>query len=393
MGFAARLLFLFAPLSLAAQEWKPTLDQIRENIKSQLEKTTNYTCVETVERRYWQLPTDQNTCSEPLARPTVATTVTDRLRLDVAVAEDSEIFSWHGESKFTSSDVSDVVKEGPAASGSYVGYLKNVFMTDGVNFTYDGKSTVAGREIHRFSFTVDRVASRFLIDKILVPFHGEFLADANTLRLLSMTLIPDEMPITNGLCALHTTVEYTADSALLIPSVVVLRIGHSTHLLTENYTQYSNCRAFGSESTIRFDGADTPSQAAPAQMGPPEDLPPSLEMRIALKNSINDEIAYVGDALEGALVHAVHLGPGNSVVIPAGTPVHGVIKMMQTRSLPKPSYYVKLEFDRFTFQGKTYSFHARNRSLPDGVAIFKGEHFNLGSHYAADYVTVPANWR
>ncbi len=56
----------------------------------------------------------------------------DRLRLDVAVSEGNEIFSWHGGSKFSSAGVNGVVKSGPISSGSFVGYLRNILFTQGV---------------------------------------------------------------------------------------------------------------------------------------------------------------------------------------------------------------------------------------------------------------------
>jgi hypothetical protein len=55
--------------------------------------------------------------------------VRNRLRLDVAVVDGAETFSWAGARQFETSHVEDLVKSGAAGSGEFISYLTSVFWT------------------------------------------------------------------------------------------------------------------------------------------------------------------------------------------------------------------------------------------------------------------------
>ena len=51
----------------------------------------------------------------------------DRLRLDVAVVDGGEIFSWAGAGKFETHDVDKLVGDGASGSGEFGSFLASVF--------------------------------------------------------------------------------------------------------------------------------------------------------------------------------------------------------------------------------------------------------------------------
>jgi len=114
---------------LTAQE---VFNRARENVARQLLAVANYTCVLTVDRTLYAEPGRFTAGCAVADRITEKPFMHDRLRLDVAVSEGDEIFSWHGGSRFSSAGVTDIVKAGPISSGSFVGYLRNILFTQGV---------------------------------------------------------------------------------------------------------------------------------------------------------------------------------------------------------------------------------------------------------------------
>src|SRR5689334_24435113 len=85
-------------------------NRARDNVARQLSVVSNYTCVLTVHRTLYFEPGRGNAGCGVADRLANKLFMQDRLRLDVAVSEGNEIFSWHGGSKFSSAGVSELVK-------------------------------------------------------------------------------------------------------------------------------------------------------------------------------------------------------------------------------------------------------------------------------------------
>ena len=137
---------------------------------------------------------------------------TDRLRLDVAVAQGREIVSWAGAGQFDTRRVDEVVGEGPTGTGAFGLYLVNVFDNSGVHFRYLGQKTVAGRSLLEYRFTVPVEASGYRVSGHegwhYTAYDGTFQIDPETLELLRLDLRTDELPPETGMCEARTTLEY-----------------------------------------------------------------------------------------------------------------------------------------------------------------------------------------
>lgn len=227
----AALAFLFASGTLQA----PTVNQfeilkrVKANVVAELAVAANYTCVQTVERIYYRM---RHACLANAAHGKPKEFMRDRLRLDVAVSEGNEIYSWHGESKFTSTQISDVISEGPRTSGQFVGFLRNIFATPGIQFSFLGASQEDGKPLYRFSFVVQVLRSLYYLSgraySGIVPYHGEFSVDAADCKLLRLTIVADDVPAAAGMCSVETQMDYQlvriADHEALLPASYVLNL-------------------------------------------------------------------------------------------------------------------------------------------------------------------------
>ena len=168
-------LILALGITLAtAAEPDPAIVLQRVAIKTSVRAATlpNYTCVQTVNRDYYKpLATAVGeTCAKVLAErrhPTVDTglrlSLTDRLRLDVALTAHGEIYSWVGASKFEEAGIDAVVHNGPIASGSFGAFLTVVFGQDPKSFHHRGISQADGRSLMEYTFQVEKEDSRYKV--------------------------------------------------------------------------------------------------------------------------------------------------------------------------------------------------------------------------------------
>src|SRR5581483_11656577 len=134
-----RWLLLFAAavaLARGADDPEQILAYVAQNVAAQIAKAQNYTCVETIDRTYfvnkWPM---RPGCSSPMSARNRKRFMHDRLRLDIAVSQTGEMYSWHAEKKFSSGRLSEVVSSGPISSGNFVGYLYNIFLDKGTHFS------------------------------------------------------------------------------------------------------------------------------------------------------------------------------------------------------------------------------------------------------------------
>ena len=115
----------------------------------------------------------------------------DRLRLEVTISAGQEIYSWPGATRFDSRDVSEIIREGPIATGSFGAHLLAVFDNPRVEFHFAGERSEAGRRLLEYRFAVPLAASRYRVRSggfsETIAYEGSFLLDPATLDLLRLT--------------------------------------------------------------------------------------------------------------------------------------------------------------------------------------------------------------
>ncbi len=360
---------------LAAAAWAAhdnnsrALQSIRLKVAGQLSKSANYACVETLERTYLRgnSPTSA-ICSTAEDTFEAQEIMRDRLRLNLAVSQGSEIFSWRGENKFISANIDKIVQSGPISSGSFVGFIRNIFMDQGVKFVYRGGATEQGAATLRFDYKVGKAVSRFRIEgqggkAAIVAFHGSFSANAATFELARLKIVADQIPSGLNICSTESEVRYQmaniSGARTLIPQSFQLQIDSADHIHTVSKGDYSQCHEFRAESRLRF---DTPNVTIPefSQRAVERWLPAGLNIHAALMTNIDGKTAFTGDALEARVTEAVN-APNGKTLVPANAILHGVITQLETFYSPGKYYALRIEFNRVSFGDRTLLLRAIHR--------------------------------
>lgn len=396
------------------------LARVRQVIAAQIKKSANYTCVQTVDRAYFaEAGPPLPRCSDGPKKTDRKPIMHDRLRLDVAVSEGNEIYSWHGENKFSSSMISDVVGNGPISSGNFIGFLHNIFLVGGIQFKYSGRFELDGATKFRFDYVVPLAISGYHVQakhgSSIVPFHGSFIINAADYQLSRLQVIADSIPPDTRICSAETDVSYQmvniSGSPSLVPAVFVLRMNDDTRLYTVNRNEYSQCREFRGESTLRFDLSNEPVESATAsERNLDEWLPAGLTLRVGLRTPIDDRTSYTGDAVEGILLGPLQ-EPDTQRIIPKGAVLHGVITLLEHRQEPWKHHLLSVRFDRLTYGKNSFLLSAVPKTpektlqqlgdlygspLPstiaadchNGVFAVGSSHLRFDSHFSGEWITM-----
>lgn len=328
------LLLVWLRLSAMAQtDPSELLLQVRDRVLHTLDRLPRYMCTQTVNRsqyepdRYVYL----KSCEDmEQGRDTVwksLHTTSDRLRLDVAVAAQREMYSWVGENQFENRDLSDIVKEGSISSGYFQGFLQLVFRSDNADFSYAGETSEGGRKLVEYRYRVPLESSHYTFSArghtVTTAYEGVVLADPDTAELVRLTVRTSHLPSETGACEAATTMNYSRfrlnGDNFLLPSETHMRIQDLNGRESENGTVYSACHEFLGESTLTFGAAPDPAprKAAPSSQ---ETIPAGLRFSVALAEDIPVATAAAGDAVKAMLTIALR-SADKQVLVPKGTPV------------------------------------------------------------------------
>jgi hypothetical protein len=346
-------------------------NRARDNVARQLSAVSNYTCVLTVHRTLYFEPGRGNAGCAVADRLANKLFMQDRLRLDVAVSEGNEIFSWHGGSKFSSAGVSELVKSGPISSGSFVGYLHNILFTPGVAIHLNRDQS--DRKTYVFEYSVPLKSSAYQIHgrkgSFLVPYHGSFAVHTDTFNLQSLSVNTSDIPRRAEVCTADTEIAYQnvdiAGKSLLIPKSFALHVLDANTIDTVSNSEYTDCREFRGESTVRFDFDDSPQGQSDAPVHD-QPLPAGMRMHVRLLTPIDDHNSFTGDPVQGVLLQPLVL-KNRRITIPKGAIVSGVLSRLELRYQPTREYIVAIHWDRLAAGPNTYLLNANAvRQYPNG---------------------------
>src|SRR6476646_3387494 len=129
----------FIALAAFAQDPFESLQRARDKMLSEIPTRPRYTCVETIDRSYFSrrsLLSSPPSCERLSADPKAGRTklrldATDRLRVAVAVAQGSEIFSWTRPASFSYS-LEQILQFGPTGTGAFAAHLIDIFSNPSV---------------------------------------------------------------------------------------------------------------------------------------------------------------------------------------------------------------------------------------------------------------------
>jgi hypothetical protein len=323
------------------------LKQARSKILASVARSLRYTCVETVERNFHRpaAATLDRPCAVVLElrrKPTLDMVLrpytTDRLRLDVTLVPEGEMYSWVGASHFENAGIDNVVQQGPIGSGAFAGLLDVLFLKDVKKFEFKGNEVVNGIELMEYAFDVPQNASHNIVkinDKFVpTAYSGTIWLNAATSDLVRVRKVTAELPAASGACQTDTTLDFgitrIGDAPLLLPTNERERFVAPNGVETENTTSFANCREYRGESTIQFDAV--PDSTAPVQRkDDPENprIPAGLPFTMELLTPIDTAQAAAGDAFRAKLVDPLR-DVKSKILARAGSIVEGRLLRVQS---------------------------------------------------------------
>jgi len=350
------LLLALATTAGAGPEAKELFNQARDKVLDNGRRMPRYTCVETISRTQYQPPASPANCKSPIAvRRTSRGNLMarDRLRLDVAVVDGGEIFSWVGARRFETHYVSELAGGGASSSGEFGFFLASVFGSAPDAFRYTGLRN--GLAV--FEYNVPAGKSNYSYSAYgpgkTAGFHGTVSVDPPNGDLRQLVFESDQFDRSDGICRVQHVMDYSrlkiGSGDFLLPEVSTMDVFYRRGGESLNETHYSDCREYVGESTVHFDDVDAAAGPAVTKAALPP-LPPNVRLLIGLSTPIDTEIAAAGDGVDGVLLRDV-IDKRQRTLAKADDRVHGRILRLRQYMRPAPRWYVALRFDTIERQG------------------------------------------
>jgi len=354
---------------VTAQDPVEILSLLRDRIVDQAQRIPNHTCVETVERDRYQRVAEQvrQSCDSILARRKQPNVVklshlesSDRIRLDVLVSRDREVYSWPGAARFEEGDIDQLVHQGAMGTGGFATLLQSVFETRSERFTFLGRTLLAGRTVYEYSFHILRQDSQYRYKDMTQPwtptgYAGSLFVDPHTAALVRFTVRTDELPPSSDSCEVDTTLDYEdvqlSGSGYMVPLATRQRFIGRDGTESENSYEFSACRDYQGESQLKF-GAAQPAGDADVRPHPKPArvLSAGLALSIDLTTSLDSDTAAAGDRIEGRVAKPI-LNLDHATSVPAGARVLGRLMRVEVEHLPTRRVTFVLEWETLEVDG------------------------------------------
>lgn len=382
------------------------LSRVRAKVLDSAKTMPRYICRQTLERDTFsprkKSPPRCGELAEPpssgasgdatLPMPGFSLISSDRARLDVIIAEGTELYSWPGGAKFETNNPDDLLGGGFAGNGDFASFITTAFGSGQSTFEYLGRCREAS--CVRYRFELPAAASRYVVktplEAVSLGYHGTVDVDPRSADLLAATVTPDDLPLhLREACDLRTRMTYAptppSASEFLMPASVEKEYLASDGWYFQNRVQYTGCREYSAESTLTFGDAPpaTPAGGAgsPAASGPRAG--DKLELRLTTK--IDSDVNSAGDIIEATLVRPVEGTNGRR--IPAGTVVRGHLGQVEKIFSPRKDVTIAMRFDTIVVGGSALPLNLAPTGRMDGrgrgVFEFSGERVKLDDRFTS----------
>jgi hypothetical protein len=160
-----------------------------------LDRLPRYMCTQTIDPSVYEparREVDVKACADPQRSPdterTLVRTMADRVRLDVGVAAQGEIYSWVGENRFRNRSLFSIVNEGSLSTGYFNGFLDLVFRSDNPRFSYFGEISEGNRKLAEYAYRQPVEGSHYNFwfheQPVKSAYEGTVLVDPETAELV-----------------------------------------------------------------------------------------------------------------------------------------------------------------------------------------------------------------
>jgi hypothetical protein len=334
------------------------------------QRLLKYACLETIERTYYNQPS-QKLGAYPMGEPSkscdgmefskdgrLRLDAEDRMRLQVAVSEGKEIYSWAAASRFDSRSVFEMIPAGPMSTGPFGTALVDIFENPGTRYKFTGRRSDGPGDTFEYEFEVPIDASHSRVragnEWITTAYYGSFDIDSSTAGLVRLIAQADPLPPETAMCRNRTATEYRyisiGDGRFLVPLRSEFDVLRTDGGETRSVSTFADCREYAAESNLLFDdeGPATTATALPKAAAP---LPPGVSLTLALLNPIDTNTAAAGDAVAAKVVKAVRAPGSNEALVDAGAIVHGRITQVR-HQFGSPQFQIAISYETLEQRGE-----------------------------------------
>jgi hypothetical protein len=350
-------------------------EQVRDKVIDNARRTPRYTCVQNITRTQYAPVAAKKGASCVTSKVLGDVSSHDRVRLDVAIVNGNEMFSWAGAGKFETKNVDDLIEGGASGSGDFAAFLLSVFGGEAEKILYQGLREIPQGRFALFNYIVPLEKSQYTYHTTgankTIAYSGTFLVDPDNAELQRLTVETSEFPAGESACRVEHTMDYhrvkIGSGEFMLPEVTVMDVQFRNGGASHNETVYSACREFAGETTIRFDDVDASAAAAPAKAALPP-LPARTSLRVALAQPIDTSSAAAGDEVTGVLLQDVKDKSG--VLAHRNDRVRGRILQLEQAMGTTPRWIVAIRFDTIERNGQSQPVSLR--PLDDGMRSTDG---------------------
>src|SRR5437763_548801 len=155
----------------------------RERLLADLDRMPRYTCVQTITRTYYDARSrfHGSSCSSLIANNArkLPAFGWDRLRLEVAWVDGSNVFSWVGAPRFANDNLEKLAGEGPLGSGDFGILLHEILLRTTLNFQRE--QGINGQRLLEYSYDMPLEKSSYKVKTTdgwtPIPYSGTLLID------------------------------------------------------------------------------------------------------------------------------------------------------------------------------------------------------------------------
>lgn len=307
--------FSFGIALLWAQAEAPMvlLNRAREQVRDDSRDIPRYTCLQQTDRQQLVMP--KGVRPDGCFKGKRDLSEEDRIRLEMAVAEDHEMFAWPGQSTFDLNAPAQFGVGGAMATGMFGMLLRGAMVSeaDPAAYRFIRNLTDNGHDLAEFEFHVPRATSNYTLadqySRAMVGYQGTVLIDRKTADVYRLKVTLDVPSTFMDMCAVDLSLEYQREKIQSTEPLLVksadLDVVHATGDEERNHSVYSGCHMFTTESSIKFDSVDDRSSPnGPASVGaltPVAAPAKGLKFQMALTTPIDSRKQAVGDRVEAVL--------------------------------------------------------------------------------------------
>ena len=372
----------------------------RRRVLDEVNRLPNFTCVQTITRRVYANAPHRRppSCADVLRdRETgnhhLPLVMWDRLRVDVAIADKHEVYSWVSAAKFDESDLRQLVRGGQTVMGDFGPLLLSIF-EDHPAMRFQGERKVGGRRRFEYSYETSAESSQYQVkvgpEQFNTPYEGSVYLDPNTADAVRVIARSAELPELTGYCQVTRELEYSrlrigAGDAMIPREASSWAIGRDGVAMVST-SDYSGCREYVGESSLRFDepGSSLPSATSgTANPDATAAIPPGLPFACTIVTPIDSDTAATGDPFE-AILRSPLTDASGKLLAPAGARLYGRLTAFTGHPANggRPqSYQIGLQFRSIAIDGKRLPLAATpvGETLGKKISILLNVHPNVGT--------------